>query len=360
MTSTYDSKMQSQESLWSTPWPSDELEDVPACPACGSTERTVDLVDQVFFVASGRWVQKQCSNCLSVYLDPRPDVDSIGKAYGVYYTHSAGAKLEVSEDLSGISKVKRLISNGYRNQRFGTTREPALKFGYWITRLMFLRRLSIDSELRYLPNYQDGYKLLDIGCGNGDFLAKAKSAGWNVLGIDPDPKAIGAAVSNNLDACVGTVETIKDRLKQFDAITLSHVIEHVHEPEKTLEVIFGLLKPGGVVYLDTPNISSYGARFFKQNWQALDCPRHLTLFNPESLTGLLHDIGFENISQKKRPRIIYDLFLKSHRISVGHSPYEESIKLPLWLRLKALILMPTRTRQEYITLTASRPKLYNG
>jgi len=114
---------------WKQPWPADDLELVKQCPVCGERQREIlysTLVDKLFRVARGKWTLWACENCGSAYLDPRPSPASIGRAYGTYYTHETNVSEQISADqLSFMRKIRRAISNGYLNARFGTHRSPA-------------------------------------------------------------------------------------------------------------------------------------------------------------------------------------------------------------------------------------------
>ena len=343
---------------WNTPWPANELESVSACPVCGSAERTVlheGLIDNVFFVALGKWILHSCTQCSSAYLDPRPSPASIGKAYGTYYTHAVGTHRDNATQLSIFRRLRRMMSNGYLNHRYGTQRQPASRLGQWVTNLLPDKRQMLDIGFRYLPKPIKGQRLLDIGCGNGDFLCSAQEAGWQVSGIEPDPKAADAARQRGVDVTVGTVDLLASESDCFDAITLSHVIEHVHEPKQLLHAVLRLLKPGGMVYIDTPNIQSHGAELFGKNWRGMETPRHLVLFNPGSLTYLLSELGFERINLKNCTAVRQSMYLKSLRMVAGHSPYNaEPARLGWFMQLR-LSLSSTKINQfEFITLTARK------
>jgi 2-polyprenyl-3-methyl-5-hydroxy-6-metoxy-1,4-benzoquinol methylase len=341
---------------WHTAWPADELEHVAACPVCGSVVRETlheNLVDNVFFVAPGHWTLYHCTQCKNAYLDPRPDRASIGKAYGTYYTHSAGETRTRSRTPGALQRLKLRLSNGYVNQRYGTRREPASASGRWLGRLLPRQRQRLDVEFRYLPRPHAGQKLLDIGCGNGDFLLSAREAGWRVVGIDPDPKAIAVATQRGLDVSVGSIESLTGRSGCFDAITLSHVLEHVHEPQHVVQAIHRLLKPGGVIYIDTPNIESRGAQYWGKNWRGLETPRHLVLFSLEGLVGLLKAGGFDSLQIKRRTAVRKFVYLSSLRMQQGKSPNgREPAKLPLTLRLRLKYSFTRLEQEEFLTLVA--------
>lgn len=344
------------EQPWDEPWPASALERVPACPVCESPVREVlheQLVDNVFFVAPGQWTMHRCSQCQSAYLDPRPDEASIGRAYETYYTHGAESSGTEANQLRGLRLCRRMMANGYINYRFGTKLKPASALGAWVALLLPRIRQCLDAKLRYLPRQAKGKRLLDVGCGDGEFLENAKSAGWDVLGLEPDPKAAAAARKRGLEVRVGTIDMLEKETACFDAITLSHVIEHVHAPLEVMKRVHRLLKPGGIVYIETPNIESSGARVFGKNWRGLETPRHLVLFNVGSLQKLLDQAGFRLITLKRRADVKPWMYLSSLRMQQGRSPYEpEPRRLPLLSFLKTRFLNSNTSELEFITLTA--------
>ena len=99
------------------------------------------------------------------------------------------------------------------------------------------------------PKKKANERLLDLGCGNGSFLLRARCAGWDVVGLDPDPKAVEVACSQGLDVRLGDLGTLDPSIEQFDVITLAHVIEHVHHPAKVLEACYRLLRTGGFLWI---------------------------------------------------------------------------------------------------------------
>ena len=206
---------------------------------------------------------------------------------------------------------------------------------------------------RYLPRPMPGDRVLDVGCGNGDFLEAARDAGWTAVGLEPDPAAAALCRVRGLDVRVGSLETLGAEATGFRAITLNHVIEHLHAPREALARVFSLLQPGGMLYLDTPNADSRGAARFGRHWRGLEPPRHLVLFTPASLQALLAQLGFIDIQVKRRPAVARGIYASSAAIAAGDA--RQPVRLPLATRL-ALALRPTPTRRlEFITLTARKP-----
>jgi ubiquinone/menaquinone biosynthesis C-methylase UbiE len=135
----------------------------------------------------------------------------------------------------------------------------------------------------YLSNVSPG-RLLEIGFGSGQFLKKMQLCGWEVEGVDFDSKAVeGVKKRYGFNVHVGSLESIGYPDNSFDAITMSHVIEHVHDPVALLKECYRILKPTGYLVAVTPNINSWGHKKFEENWIHLDPPRHLHLFSDSTL-----------------------------------------------------------------------------
>jgi len=356
MSEVIEDKTSKTATPWQAPWPADELQHVPACPVCGGTTREMlheNLVDNVFFVAPGYWTLYRCTQCTNAYLDPRPDQASIGKAYGTYYTHAIGETRKGPNKSGALHRLKLRLSNDYANQRYGTQRQPASPWGSRLAGLLPRQRQGLDVEFRYLPKPQPGQKLLDIGCGNGDFLARAREAGWDVVGIDPDPKAVAVAQQRDFDVSVGSIESLTGESSCFDVITLSHVLEHVHEPRRVIQSIHRLLKPGGIIYIDTPNIESKGAKFWGKNWRGLETPRHLVLFSLAGLVDLLKTSGFETVEIERRTAVRKFVYVSSLRMRMGKSPNgRDPARLPLMMRMRLKYSVTRAENDEFLTLVA--------
>jgi len=307
-------------------WPSDGLERVKNCPICGSEERRnlySGLTDRVFRCAPGVWTLYQCDQCYSAYLDPRPSQQTIHLAYSEYFTHNSG-----EEDISYSipRKFRRMMANGYKNWRYGTNERPASKLGVLAALMSPKNRSIVDGAMRHLEFPKKGQRLLDVGCGNGAFLQLAKSAGWDVVGLDFDPKAVEVARSSGIEVWEGGVESLDEVHSQFDVITLSHVIEHVHNPSQLLSDCHDLLKPGGYIWIETPNINAQGHRVFKDSWTALDAPRHLVIFNQESILLSLKKAGFSETQWQSYRPLYKSMCAASTAISKGLDPYKESMR----------------------------------
>lgn len=285
-----------QRSPPSSAWPPDGLESVARCPVCGSHQREPlheNLQDRVFFCAPGKWTLQRCLSCGSGFLDPRPNLATISEAYRDYYTHGQVP----SEPMvpRGLRRKFRLaLRNGYLNDRFGCHFAPASALGpVFYSHYSAARRHEADRWVRNLYFPKGPPRLLDLGCGNGHFLVEMRACGWEVYGSEPDVRAVEACRKVGLQVQLGMLAEDTFSPGFFAAITLNHVIEHLHDPLATLRLCFKFLQPGGTLWIATPNLKALGHTRFGRNWFALDPPRHLILFTPASLRGALEQAGLE-------------------------------------------------------------------
>ncbi|HEX4999636.1 MAG TPA: class I SAM-dependent methyltransferase, partial [Terriglobia bacterium] len=165
-------------------------------------------------------------------------------------------------------------------------------------RVAQMKAATASHQLRQLARYRgepDG-RLLEIGCGQGDFLIEARRAGYNVAGIEISPSATALAnarLGDNLVVC-GTLENTSIEDGAFDICVLSDVIEHTRNPRSFLAAVRRALKPGGTLFLATPSLDSWSARLLRQNWMEFK-PEHLTYFDRKTIQNLLYRSGFNEL-----------------------------------------------------------------
>lgn len=284
-------------------WPVENLESINACPVCESTLRDLlykGMTDRLFNCVPGEWVLYQCRCCRSAYLNPRPSLKTIGLAYKNYFTHELYPNTQDS-NTSFISYIKKCIKNAYLEERFGVTLYPKFPFGLYFMYLFPNSKLRFDRSVRHLSRSSNGAKVLDIGCGNGEFVRFASSLGWDAQGMDPDPNAVAVARKAGLTVTEGGFPNINMPDMQFDVVTLSNVIEHVHDPVHALREVYRILKPSGRIWISTPNIDSAGHHIFRSNWRGIEPPRHLVIFNASSLILACKRVGFKKIDFLRQP-----------------------------------------------------------
>lgn len=318
------------ESTYRTPppgdWPTEDLERLGQCPVCTSIERSLlyeNLQDKIFFSAPGAWKMWRCAACGAGYLDPRPTIGSIGRAYDNYYTH--GNWQPESEQLSSgnslIKQVKHGLRNDYLNKRYGYRFRPQVWGGRWVMQGFPAKRLQADSHIRHLPAPEPGHnRLLDAGCGNGAFVWMAQAMGYHAEGLEIDPRACAQACTHGLAIHQGAFPDSGLASESFNEITLSHVLEHLHDPAGALKEALRLLRPGGRLWILVPNLEGASNRIWKENSRLLEPPRHLVMFDVKSLKRLFRECGFITVQQLSVPNINPFIYTQSHAIAMGRDP----------------------------------------
>lgn len=171
--------------------------------------------------------------------------------------------------------------------------------------------------------------ILDVGCGSGFFLAHMWSRGWRVRGIDMAREHVAFArnVLGLPDVSADVWPPERGDFRDFDAVGMIHLIEHLADPIRALAAARDALRKGGSLLLETPNVDSWPARLFGSRWVTLDAPRHLILFNPKSLSSCLRRAGFEVIraityspSTMEWSESLRYALIRPKRIGQGHIP----------------------------------------
>ena len=252
----------------------------PNCQLCGGVGAVLyqGLKDRIFDVP-GSWGLRRCSNptCRHVWLNPQPVVADLPLLYEAYYTH--GAVAAETRPRTALKLLRRLSRFGYEA----------------LVRLSGLAREREAAFEMYLGNRPPG-RLLEIGCGSGERLARFAAKGWSVQGQDVDAKAVAhARASTGLPVHLGPIESLPGSAGRFDAVVLNHVIEHVSNPVALLRQAGALMAAGGVLVAVTPNIESLGHRWFKADWRGLEPPRHLHLFCSRTLAGVARKAGLFDV-----------------------------------------------------------------
>ncbi|MBI4567511.1 MAG: class I SAM-dependent methyltransferase [Planctomycetes bacterium] len=253
------------------------------CDLCGGAERDEFIRgrDRQHGVP-GEWSLSRCRGCSLVYLDPPPTPEEIAGFYrGVgYYAYEESARTfrEVR-----VSRLKRhVLRHWYGYARLGL----ATRLG----RIMAGAARGIVSTRNVIPWRGEG-RLLDVGCGVGSVIWRLAALGWTVEGVEMDAAAAEVGRRHGLAIATGTLEETALPDASFDVIRMSHVLEHLPSPSRTLAEVRRLLRPGGVVYLNLPDISAWNFRLFRSCWFPLELPRHLFHFTPQTIARLAKKCG---------------------------------------------------------------------
>ncbi|HEY6062979.1 MAG TPA: class I SAM-dependent methyltransferase, partial [Chitinophagaceae bacterium] len=163
-----------------------------------------------------------------------------------------------------------------------------------------VRKRTLGKKRRMLQRVTGmgkGY-LLDIGSGTGAFVSEMALHGWYATGLEPDEGARQVAKKEYNIELKGMDQFFNLPAGSFDAITLWHVLEHVHELSACIQQLKTLLKKSGKLLIAVPNYTSKDAAIYKEYWAAYDVPRHLYHFSPQSMKVLMEKHGLKLIGYK--------------------------------------------------------------
>jgi SAM-dependent methyltransferase len=237
-----------------------------SCPVCKSELIQEQLSAKDYTVSQSNFSIWQCNNCTARFTQDVPGQDGIGAYYASdnYISHSDSKK-------GIINSLYHLV----RKRTLGTK-----------------RRLVINETGTIAGN------ILDIGCGTGAFLQTMKEAEWDISGLEPD-----AAARTKAEELYAIHPQEPGKLFElppgtFNAVTMWHVLEHVHELHAYIRQIGELLAPEGKLFIAVPNYTSKDAGMYGEHWAAYDVPRHLYHFSPKSMEALLALHGLKLVALK--------------------------------------------------------------
>ncbi len=187
------------------------------------------------------------------------------------------------------------------DQVFSGQHRNAVELADWYADYYTERNTAHDplTKSRYLEllgrfeDHRRSGRLLDVGCGFGFLLATAAERRWEVYGTEISSSALRYAERLGLprdQIHLGGIEDAGFVPGSFDVVTLLEVIEHLHDPVRTLRAVGRVLRPGGLLYLTTPNFDSLSRRVLRKNWSVIHPEEHLSYFNTRSLVTLLADV----------------------------------------------------------------------
>ncbi|HEY9677439.1 MAG TPA: class I SAM-dependent methyltransferase [Drouetiella sp.] len=252
-----------------------------ACNNCGST--------QCDFVTTGReheytnttdddFTVVKCRNCSLHYLNPRPDVSELGTIYPPqYYAYHLQTKNVESENQNSLL---------YKARKF-----------------VYLSRL--EKALAHCNSSDNALKVLDIGCADGralNWYRQIESKKVETHGVDFDHIAAQQAREAGHTVYEGRFEDVAIPRDYFDMAVATHVIEHVADPKSFAARAFEVVRPGGIFLLETPNIDSFDAGFFRNHhWGGYHFPRHWVFYSADTILNLVNQIGFELVEIRYHP-----------------------------------------------------------
>jgi 2-polyprenyl-3-methyl-5-hydroxy-6-metoxy-1,4-benzoquinol methylase len=173
-------------------------------------------------------------------------------------------------------------------------------------------------------------KLLDVGCGTGEFLKAAKKDGWQVFGYEPSTEARSKADALIAENIKPSLSIVRNTGNKFDVVTLWHVLEHVESLNDTIDELKEMLTLHGSMYIAVPNHRSWDSQHYRDHWAAYDVPRHIWHFNIQNMKQLMAKHGL-TIAE------IIPMRLDAFYVSLLSEKYLSGKKLSVSSLMKALV-----------------------
>jgi 2-polyprenyl-3-methyl-5-hydroxy-6-metoxy-1,4-benzoquinol methylase len=200
------------------------------------------------------WDIVRCQECGLIYENPR--ADTVARDY--YYTFDNAGDFAFVQD--------------------------------WFLDNADFNRSTCKQILRAIHHHHPAGKLLDVGCGTGNFLTEAQKAGFDVSGQDVSPYFVEYCRTHyDFQVYSGELETLNLPESSFDCITSFDVIEHVRYPKQLLKEMRRLVKPGGLVVVGTHDIGNLFARLYGVNWRHMGAMGHITYFTRQTLARMMQE-----------------------------------------------------------------------
>jgi 2-polyprenyl-3-methyl-5-hydroxy-6-metoxy-1,4-benzoquinol methylase len=265
---------------------------VDVCDVCGSTafHEIAAGYDYELLTCTNRWHYVRCEPCGMVWLNPRPAVSALSTIYPpTYYAYNY-------DQLSPIA-------------RKGKEAMDALKL----------------KSILAVGGGATPTRYLDVGCGDGRYLeimAKKGVPKSDLYGLELDQRIVDELAGKGFNVHCERVESATSIPEaSFDLITMFHVIEHVASPREVVAKLVSLLKPGGVLAMETPNIDSLDARLFASGtWGGFHIPRHWYLFDPSTFRRLAADAGLSVEAIKYQTGHAFWAYSFHHKLRYGSKP----------------------------------------
>jgi len=256
------------------------MKEINQCTFCGG-DHFYGLFEQrdKNFDFYEKFTLEQCENCKVIFTSPQLTQKELEKYYPKGYY--AFDKIKTKEESRKV-RLRLFLYDLYYNNSLGNN----------ILKILCSPFKFLIRGTQIIP----GQKLLDIGCGSGQFLYEMKQFYMDVQGIEP-----GKIFKSDFNIKPDLIKA-KYKKESFDLITMNHVLQHVNNPKEMVKEIYRILKQNGLFIVSASNTRSLAYEIFKKDWFQLDVPRHLFNLSDKQLIKFLEERGFKVIKNRHNSR----------------------------------------------------------
>lgn len=244
------------------------------CNFCGADDYKIKYVKDGYNIV-------QCNKCRLVYVNPRLTQKAINQLYDEDYFLGEGfdKSIQYQDEFNELSDKTDLSD--------------------W----------DASTIKEFLQIKEQTPKLLDIGCGMGLFLWKAKKVGFDVEGIELSPFAAEFVRAKGIKVRDKSIYEEKLPENYYDAISMKEVIEHLPDPKAALQNVYESLKPGGVLFMTTGNYDCPERKLRGKDWFYFMPEGHIYVFSNKTMTNYLREIGFSKIMVTNQGDLLMNILL---------------------------------------------------
>ncbi len=154
---------------------------------------------------------------------------------------------------------------------------------------------SLERQFLSFAPFRNTGKILDLGFGEGGLLQIAEQQGWQCYGTEISPRSLEYGGQQGWIVTDNAENDERFTPQRFDVVTMIELLEHVPNPQEILQAAAHWLRPGGLLYLTTPNARSLNQRLLGLDWSVFSPPEHLVIWSPKGIQHALHSAGFQSL-----------------------------------------------------------------
>jgi len=235
------------------------------CPGCQADKFTgiTKTIDYDYFTTDIKFEVVRCIECGLIYVNPRPKLSEVPKIYPAEYSA----------------------------YHFSNIRNPVIKRAR-----NFMQGGKAKRILSCITDFSKEVRIIDVGCGSPVLLSLIRNFSRHKLdlyGNDFSPDVLESIKDAGFKVIPGAFEDMQWQDDFFDVIVMNQLLEHLFDLPANLRKTFKLLKPKGILFIETPSEEGLDAEIFRINhWGGYHIPRHLQIFSSSTIRKILQRYGF--------------------------------------------------------------------